>query len=137
MNVKKICNNLGHAVAVLIITPEGIPLIRDPKKPAPVYWKVPGGRGGGEETAEGVALREIEEELGIKLQKEELSIVRGEDRGSHMLTLFTARLRKLPPLKVRGDEGEETKIFSLKEIKDMPDFFPNHRLAYGKIIGSL
>ncbi len=96
----------GNAVAVLIITPEGIPLIRDPKKPAPVFWKVPGGRG-------------------------------HEDRGSHILSLYSAKLDAMPLLKSIGDEGEEIKIFSSKQILLMRDFFPNHRLAYEKILKDL
>ncbi|MBU6500520.1 MAG: NUDIX hydrolase [Patescibacteria group bacterium] len=137
MNEKIISSNPGQAVAVLIITPQGIPLIRDPKKPSPVYWKAPGGRGSGAESAEEVALREIREEIGIKLKKEDLSAIYREDKGSHILTMFRADLPALPQLKTRGDEGEEIKVFLPKDIMSMPDFFSNHRAIYGKIIGNL
>lgn len=124
----------GYAVAVLIITPDGIPLIRDPKKPAPIFWKAPGGRSAPGESATSAAIREVKEELGITLSEKELSVVREEDRGSHSLVLFTAKLKSLPGLKARGDEGEEIKLFSSKEILTMRDFFPNHRAAFEKVL---
>ncbi|MDP2598933.1 MAG: NUDIX domain-containing protein [Candidatus Liptonbacteria bacterium] len=124
----------SYAVAVLIITPQGIPLIRDPKKPAPVFWKAPGGRSNMSETAEAAAVREVKEEIGVGLAEKDLIVVYAEDRGSHALELFTAKLKSLPELKSRGDEGEEIKLFSTKEILAMPDFFPNHRKAFEKIL---
>ena len=127
----------NHAVAVLIITPEGIPLIRDPKKPRPVFWKLPGGRGDAPETAEQVAVREIQEEIGVPLLEKNLTIVYEEDKESHMLTIFRADLQHLPKLKTQGDEGEEIKVFKPKEILSMQDFFPNHRRVAEKILTTL
>ena len=115
-----------HAVAVLLVTPEGIPLVKDPKKPPPPFWKLPGGRGPATETAEEVAIREIEEEIGVSLAKENLKIIHREDRGTHILTIFRADLPSLPKLKQRGDEREEMGVFSPREILSLPDFFPNH-----------
>jgi ADP-ribose pyrophosphatase YjhB (NUDIX family) len=127
----------GHAVAVLIVTPQGIPLIRDPKKPAPVFWKAPGGRGGANETAKSAAAREVREETGLVLSEDNLEPILEENRGSHILTLFIAKLPSLPPLKDRGDEGEEIRAFPAKEVLSLPDFFPNHKRAYEKILRSL
>lgn len=125
---------MSYAVAVLIITPQGVPLIRDPKKPAPVFWKAPGGRSEAGETAVGAAVREVKEEIGVALAEKELVVVYEEDRGSHTFALFSAKLKSLPELKSRGDEGEEIKLFSPKEILVMPDFFPNHRKAFEKTL---
>ncbi len=127
----------GHAVAVLIITPQGIPLIRDPKKPPPVFWKAPGGRSDASETAKSAAVREVREEIGAKLSENDLAIVSEEDRDSHILTLFAAKLPSLPAIKDRGDEGEEIRIFSPSEILAMHDFFPNHRKVYEKTLKAL
>jgi ADP-ribose pyrophosphatase YjhB (NUDIX family) len=118
---------MTYAVAVLLITPEGIPLIRDPKKPAPVYWKLPGGRSESGETAEAAAVREIKEEIGVVLKEDDLFLIREEDRGSHTLAVFRAKLPKLEGTKHTGDEGEEIRVFSPSDIAAMPDFFPNHR----------
>ena len=127
----------GYAVAVLIITPNGIPLIRDPKKPSPVFWKAPGGRSNAGEGSEAAAIREIKEELGIALQKDDLVLLREEDKGSHVLAFFTAKLEALPALKARGDEGEEIRLFSPEDILSMADFFPNHRKIFESTLKSL
>lgn len=127
----------GYAVAVLIITPQGIPLIRDPKKPPPVFWKAPGGRSARGESAKEAAVREVKEEIGMSLSAGGLSVVREEDRGSHALVLFSAKLESLPDLKPRGDEGEEIKVFRPERILKMSDFFPNHRMAFEKILKTL
>ncbi|HUZ93023.1 MAG TPA: NUDIX domain-containing protein [Candidatus Paceibacterota bacterium] len=129
--------NRGFAVVVLIITPQGIPLIRDPKKPSPVFWKVPGGRSVGNETAEAVAVREIKEEIGVTLSSRDLMKVHEENRGSHVLACFTAKLGALPKLKAAGDEGEEIKVFSPKEISALGGLFPNHRAVYGALLAKM
>lgn len=127
----------GHAVAVLIVTPRGIPLVRDPKKPTPVFWKLPGGRGDATETAKGCAVREIQEELGVSLKESELTAVYSEDKGSHTLTIFRATLTTLPQMKSRGDEGEEIGVFLPRDILAMKDFFPNHRAVIEQILADL
>jgi len=114
-----------HAVAVLLVTPEGIPLVKDPKKHPP-FWKLPGGRGPATETAKEVAIRELKEEIGIILIKEDLKVIHKEDRSTHILTIFRADLPSLPKLKQQGAEGEEIGAFSPQEILSMSDFFPNH-----------
>ena len=123
----------GNAVAVLIVTPDGVPLIRDPKKPAPIFWKLPGGRGQVNESAKDCALREIKEEVGLVLPKDDIEILYSEDRGNHILTIFSVKLSTTPHIKITGDEGEEVKMFSPEEILGKNDFFPNHR----KIIESI
>lgn len=127
----------GYAVAVLIITPQGIPLIRDSKKPAPIFWKAPGGRSAANESAKAAAVREVKEEIGLTLAEKDLSVVYEENRDSHTLVLFSVKLKSLPNLKARGDEGEEIKLFSPKQILAMPDFFPNHRRVFEKILATL
>lgn len=127
----------GHATAVMIITPEGIPLVRDPKKQPPLFWKVPGGRGDATETARQCACREIREELGVTLLESDLRIAYEEDKGSHVLTLFVAKLPALPKLKEIGDEGEEIKVFPPQQLLRMADFFPNHRRVFEKYLRNL
>lgn len=116
----------GAAVAVLIITPQGIPLIKDLKKPSPQYWKLPGGRSDKGETAEETALREIKEETGISLRADDLTVIYENDKETHTLMFFKAELDELPPLKEQGDGGEEIAVFSSEKILSLPDFFPNH-----------
>jgi ADP-ribose pyrophosphatase YjhB (NUDIX family) len=127
----------GYAVAVLLNTPHGIPLIRDPKKPAPIFWKLPGGRSEGMETAEQSAIRELAEEVGIALSVNDLTVVHVENKVGHTLTIFRADLDTLPKMKSEGDEGEEIKVFKPSQILRMTDFFPNHRKVIGSILASL
>jgi ADP-ribose pyrophosphatase YjhB (NUDIX family) len=127
-----------HAVAVLIASPEGTPLVRDPKKPIPHYWKLPGGRSEGKETPEECAVREIYQELGLKIDIDALEVIEQQDRRSHTLTFFRIDLPSLKDLKKVGDEQEEIHVYkSLLEIGKMQDFFPNHREIVQKAALSL
>lgn len=123
-----------YATAVLIITPQGIPLVRDPKKPRPWYWKLPGGRSVGNETAQRCAVREVGEELGILLKEEDLQTVREEVRNTHILVVFRVDLPELSGMSPHGDEGEEIKVFSAREILMLSDFFPNHRRLIATVL---
>lgn len=125
------------AVAVLVVTPPGIPLIRDPKKPAPLFWKLPGGRSEGVETAPQAALRELKEEIGFSLREADLKIIHKERRDSHTLLVYRADLAELPALKRKGNEREEIRIFRPAEILAMNDFFPNHRRIIEEILKTL
>ncbi len=127
----------GYAVAVLIISPEGIPLVRDPKKPAPVFWKLPGGRSDEGENGSATAIREVQEETGIVLMPESLKVIFEEDRDTHTLIIFEAILPKLPKIKTIGNESEEIKIFKPKEVLVLRDFFPNHRKITERILENL
>lgn len=127
----------AHAVAVLVVTPQGIPLVRDPKKPEPHYWKLPGGRSEEGETAVQCAVRELNEELGIALGETDLKQVTSQSRGNHTFTLFQARLPALPELKQQGDDGEDVRVFSPQQILMLPDFFPNHRAASAQLLDDL
>lgn len=117
-----------HAAAVLIVSPEGIPLIRDPKKPVPRYWKLPGGRSEGSESPEECAVREIFQETGLTIDIDDLKILDQEERFNHTLSIFRVDVPSLKGLKKVGDEKEEIQVFrDMKEIGMMPDFFPNHK----------
>jgi ADP-ribose pyrophosphatase YjhB (NUDIX family) len=122
-----------HAAAVLIVSPEGIPLIRDPKKPIPRYWKLPGGRSEGNESPEECAIREVDQEVGLKIDIDDLKVLDQEERFNHTLTIFRADLPSLKGLKKIGDEQEEIKVFKdLKEVGMLPDLFPNHKRVVQK-----
>ncbi len=127
----------GHAVAIEVITPEGIPLVRDPKKQVPLFWKFPGGRSeANEKTAVEVAVREIKQEIGVSLTEDSLELLHTEDRGSHYFSFFRAVLSAMPKLKTQGDEGEEIRIFQASELDNMEDFFPPHKKVLMTIAGA-
>lgn len=115
------------SVAVLVVCDGLMPLIRDPKKPAPVYWKLPGGRSEEGETAVKCAIRELEEEIGLSLKSSDLKEIYRENRGNHELVIYRADVKELKDLKEFGNEGEDIQIFSIEKIINMKDFFPNHK----------
>lgn len=116
-----------YVVSVLIITPKGVPLVRDPKKPEPRYWKLPGGRSEiGEKPLE-TAIREAKEETGLDLDPMSMDLVYSEERENHDFYLFQSVAVSLNGFKDAGNEGEEVKLFTPDEIKTLPDFFPAHK----------
>jgi ADP-ribose pyrophosphatase YjhB (NUDIX family) len=128
-------SNSKYASIVMVVTPDGVVLVYDATKPSPVYWKCPGGRsedlpGGRHETALECALRELEEETGVKLSASDLVEVAREPKYQHERVAFMAVLNYTPKLASRGDEGEQVAIFKIEEIAKMVDFFPNHRKLY-------
>ena len=104
----------GHAVAILVMTPHGIPVVRDPQFPGPILWKLPGGRSNPGENPREAAIRELFEETGISIPAGELRQMCEEDKGSHIFTIFRTELTYMPELKERGDEGEDVRVFSAR-----------------------
>ena len=116
-----------YAITVLVESPQGIPLVRDPQKPSPLYWKLPGGRSEEGETATQAAIRELKEEIGLTVEAKNIQIVHQENRKSHIFVFFRTKVLSLANLKEKGDEGEDVEVFTHAQISQMPDFFPPHR----------
>ena len=115
------------AVIVLVQSAQGVPLVRDPSKPAPRYWKLPGGKGEEGDTVEQAGWRELREETGVELSIESLKVVLKKDRRTHDLYVVVATIDQLPSVAEQGVEGEEIGVFhSLEEITQLSDFFPPH-----------
>lgn len=119
-------NHSQYAVTVLVESPRGIPLVRDPQKPSPLYWKLPGGRSEEGETAVQAAIREVKEEIGLAIEVKNIQSVHQENRNNHIFVFFRTKVSSLANLKKRGDEGEDVGIFTFEQISQMPDFFPPH-----------
>ncbi len=119
-------HNGKWAVSVIICGPQDmVPLVLDPDKPTPHYWKLPGGRSEDGETPEGTALREVEEEVGLHLN--EVAQLSEIDRGNHKMYFFGGKVETFAELKEYGDEGERVHLFSTEEMEGMMDLFPPHR----------
>src|SRR5690242_4646969 len=107
----------GYAVAVLVVSPEGIPLVRDPQKLGILYWKAPGGRKETGESAMETAIREVEEEIGISLTEKDLVLIfKKDDQKLHDLYFYVSEVDSLKGIKVRGEKGEEVKVFLAHEV---------------------
>jgi len=115
-----------YAVVALIVSPQGIPLVKDPKKPPPNYWKLPGGRSEGEETPTEAIVREIKEEIGLSFEPKDMELMCEEEREGHDFYLFQTNPVSLEGLKSIGNEEEKVKLFLPEELKNLPDFFPAH-----------
>lgn len=117
----------SHSSLILVLSKDGVPLVFEPSKPLPHYWKLPGGKKDNDETPLQTATRELEEELGPKVGPQDLTLLTVQDKGSHDLYLYCVIREDLNDLKERGDEGEEIGVFKCEKLEYMVDFLPYHR----------
>ena len=107
------------AVAVAIVTPDGLVMVKDNTKITPA-WKHPGGKRDDFEDPEACAIREVDEETGIKLRPGQLRRLYKENRGNHDVYFFGVILTINPKVKDNGSDGEEVRIIPLGEIIERP-----------------
>ena len=108
-----------------------IVLVYDMEKPAPVMWKIPGGKKEGNESPQETAIRELLEETGLKVDVNDLYLIEEVDKSSHRhphtLFVFVTKVKDFNGLLRLGDEGEHVALFEMSNISQMGDFFPPHR----------
>lgn len=115
---------LRHNAVVYIKTPRGIIFIQDPKKPEPLFWKLPGGGQEARETPEETAVREIFEELGLRIDPQRLVLVRKQlRRDDHFYYVFRIVHKDLRELRAKGDEGERIAFFSKGKVRRNRELF--------------
>ncbi|MDX1535301.1 MAG: NUDIX hydrolase [Candidatus Spechtbacterales bacterium] len=119
---------MSHASVVLVVDNDGdTVLVQDPKWDQDIN-KLPGGKSLPGESAAETAVRELEEETGLRVETSKLVPVNDEDRGNHhFYTMFThiegslVEMKNKGLLKKIGDEGEIVKIFKLSDIYMMAE----------------
>lgn len=133
-NLNKTPFNGGAAVVAVIDEKTGqFALVLDRTKPEPHYWKFPGGKVDPEDlvpekpfddqlAADNAARREVREETGLNAQVMRLGKI---DKKTHVQYLYVG-LANFAELAATGDEGEVVKSFSLGQIRQLENFFPNH-----------
>jgi ADP-ribose pyrophosphatase YjhB (NUDIX family) len=127
-------NKKEHAVAVLVVSPTGIPLVKDPQKGPTLYWKAPGGRSRGDESAIDTAIREVDEEIGVTLAEKNLVLICTKDLPSHVVFFYVGKVDSLTGIKARGEKGEEVRVFSAHEVLALKDFLRNHRNVFSEYL---
>jgi ADP-ribose pyrophosphatase YjhB (NUDIX family) len=107
------------------------PLVKEPIKPAPHYWKCPGGKCEEGETPRQTAVREFFEETGLRIKEEWLILFATVeiDKYEKKYTLYYFRviLYSFAYLSDRGTEGEIVGTFDTNSLATMVDFMPTHR----------
>ena len=133
----------GRATAVLVLMPDptntflGIPLVMDEHHRSP-KWKLPGGRGEGEESPSKTGVRELLEETGVSvIQSQLFPLTEPEDRHTNTFFLYWTVLPQYQPLKDRVTVDKElVGFFSVEEVMEMverEEFLRSH----GKFLYSL
>lgn len=130
--------DLGAAI-ILIISPQGIPFVRNIKR-GRTLWRLPGGhieivsrtvRGVTHvepETPEQAASRELRQETGFIVHPRFITVESSESRRNHRRYLCLARVDRLVGTQLCiGDGGEETKLFTAHEALYGKNFLPDHR----------
>ena len=95
-------------------------------------WKLPGGHREVGETIQQALEREIEEEVGIKLQPEKIFLIKDFFRtepSTYNIRIFIKGISKTSAVIINKDELIDAQWFSIIEAKEIPegDFYEDHR----------
>lgn len=109
-------------VQVIVRTPDGRVLLqlRDdkPEIPYPNTWCIPGGMREDGESAPDCAVRELEEEMGLRVTTAQLELVEARMRSYGHETTFAVEL-DVDPAAVVLTEGQAVALFTPEEIAGM------------------
>jgi ADP-ribose pyrophosphatase YjhB (NUDIX family)/N-acetylglutamate synthase-like GNAT family acetyltransferase len=134
--IRQACDNCGYvhyvnpvpAVGILIEKDGGLVLIRRVNPPHQDRWTLPSGFIEADESAEEAAIREAEEETGLKVDIIELAGVNSFPEGPPMSGIMIFfRARPIGGELRGGDDASEAKVFQPSEIPLIP--FRTHREA--------
>ena len=113
-----------YYVGIILTSSEGKFLIQlrdnNPKITNPGKWGLFGGSSEDQETPQEAIIREIEEELGIKLESLKLKEIYSKDPNF----LFFYELNDGEEKRLKLMEGQKIGKFTIKEILDLPNLAP-------------
>lgn len=131
---RQACDNCGYvhyvnpvpAVGILIEAEGGIVLIQRNHPPHKGRWALPSGYVEADETAEDAAIREAEEETGLKVEILELAGINSFPEGPPLSGIMIFyRARPVGGILQAGDDASEARIFQPGDIPLLP--FRTHR----------
>ncbi len=105
-------------------------ILRDDKPdiPFPAHWDLPGGGREGTETPQQCALRETEEEVGLKLEEIDILWSRAYTCETHTAWFFVTRLPADMEAEIRfGDEGQRWALMDPEDYCNHPMAVPDFR----------
>lgn len=134
--IRQVCENCGYvhyvnpvpAVGILIEMDGGVVLIQRKHPPHQGRWALPSGYIEADESAEEAAIREAEEETGLKVEIVELAGVNSFPEGpplSGIMIFF--RARPVGGALRAGDDAADARVFPAAEVPLLP--FRTHREA--------
>ena len=132
--IRPACDNCGYVhyvnpvpgVGMLIEMDGGVVLIQRKNAPHKHRWTLPGGFVEADESAEEAAIREAEEETGLKTEIIELAAVNSFPEGPPISGIMIFyRMRPIGGKLQAGDDALDAKVFQLEEIPLLP--FRTHR----------
>jgi 8-oxo-dGTP diphosphatase len=132
--VRQACANCGYvhyvnpvpAVGMVIEVEDGVVLIRRMNPPHQGAWTLPSGFIEADESAEDAAIREAEEETGLKTEIIELAGINSFPEGPPVSGIMIFyRMRPIGGELRAGDDATEAKVFSKDELPVLP--FRTHR----------
>jgi ADP-ribose pyrophosphatase YjhB (NUDIX family)/ribosomal protein S18 acetylase RimI-like enzyme len=132
--IRQVCENCGYvhyvnpvpAVGILIEMDGGVVLIQRKHPPHEGRWALPSGYIEADESAEEAAIREAEEETGLKVEILELAGVNSFPEGPPLSGIMICfRARPVGGELHAGDDAADARVFPLDEIPLLP--FRTHR----------
>ncbi|GAA6180939.1 MULTISPECIES: NUDIX hydrolase [unclassified Shimia] len=114
-----------------------VSVLRDdkPNIPWPAYWDFPGGGREGNEAALTCALRETEEEIGLRLTERDVVWARRYQRHDHFTWFFATQLGAEFADKIKlGDEGQRWKLMSPRRYLNHPRGIPHFQTRLADFI---
>jgi 8-oxo-dGTP pyrophosphatase MutT (NUDIX family) len=109
-------------------------LITDTRRPPPQLWKFPGGKMEAGEDPFETAIREVFEETGVTLKRENLALIETEHLDSHTKYFFLATTDSFAGFQQRSKDGEIAGIFDISYLHKMVDIHPRYYEVFLKAV---
>jgi 8-oxo-dGTP pyrophosphatase MutT (NUDIX family) len=112
-------------------------LITDLLRPPPQLWKFPGGGVEPEDRDPlDTAVREVEEETGITIERDALHLLEPLNMGKYTMYFFEAVTDNFDGFRKKSPNSELAGIFNIDELYRMVDFHPRYYEVFLRAVGA-